>query len=332
MNRETDGKKGNQWRKGLSELLAIACVGGCVPGAAVWAGEQRQTAFAETTPATEATEPTEEELATAAWKLLKKQRNLDTDLLTEHTILTKAKKKNPKVFTPGTDLQILTFGEKKTLPEPYNFTAAPDEISTALGINLPYELFEVDSSGTIVKKLGTLKMTKGEISWEVNTHKNSYIIKETPIVIRKDKKYQATDIGSFEVKVSTLKEKIKGSTKVLLNGADTMAVLKTSSISASKATGTVDLMINKLKSASYGLISGTTMVFDLGDLGKLESSITLYIGTAGLDLGGKTLTIYAVNTQGKAVPVGTTTVSRSKEIAKITIKAATAEAIGKAKL
>ena len=96
--------------------------------------------------------------------------------------------------------------------------------------------------------------------------------------------------------------------------------------------GTLDLMVNKLKPESYGLNSGTTMVFDLGDLGKLESSITRYIGAKDLGLGGKTVTIYAVNTQGKAVSIGTTTVSRSKEIAKITVKASTAKAVGKAKL
>jgi hypothetical protein len=321
MNGEIKGKCKQKW---LANLFA------CVFCALCWCPT---VSFADNaSQGTTETAKQKEARETAAWKLLTNQRNLDTDLLSTYSILTRAKKKNPKIFTAGTDLQILTFGKKKTLPEPYTFTACPDEISLALGISLPYHLFEVNSNGTIVKDLGVLKMKKGEISWPITTHKNSYIIKETPIVVRKNNKYRATTRKSLEITMSALKKLLAGSTKLILNGADTMAVIVSSSIAKSKTTGTLDLAITKLPPKNYGLSSNTAMVFDLADLGKLGSNVTLYIGAAGLGLGGKTLTIYGVNSQGKAVAIGTTTVSKAKEIAKIIIKAGVAAAIGKAKL
>ncbi|GHU85505.1 hypothetical protein FACS1894198_3490 [Clostridia bacterium] len=269
--------------------------------------------------------------AKAMMKFYRKQRNLDTDLISKHSILTKAKKKYPEIFIDGTDLQLLTFGDKKALAEPFTFRTAPDEISLALKISLPYRLFKVTSKGTMVEELPVLKMTKGTVSWQINTKKYSFIIKETPIAIMKNKKYQATDFASFEMSMAKLKEALKGSTKLLLNGEDTMAVIKSSSVLASKATGTLDLTIDKLKPENYNLDSKTSMIFDLGDLGKLQSDITLYIGAKGLGLGGQTFTIYGADSQGKAVAIGTTTVSRTKQIAKIVIKADVAKKIGKAK-
>ncbi|GHV30884.1 hypothetical protein FACS189481_5630 [Clostridia bacterium] len=353
MRKVNEKMRGKRKKRSLASLLAmVVCVTACMPvstGSKLTAEELEAKGMKETTNSpidfsiapvtlsetvvrfTTPTTETAEEEAAGMKEMVDELGtiNMDTDLHSEHAILTKFKKKNPGLIHEGVDAKIIVFGanEKWILPNTYH--GYLDKILEMLGRNLFYDRFEVTSAGTIVEKTLGLKMDKGKASYKIDTTKNSFVFVQIPIIIRKNGKYQATKLKSFETTMPKFKKAIKGSDRVTLNSNDTLVDLNSSDILASKATGTVDLEVRALTPEDYGQSSQTMMLFDLGDLGKLESDVTLYRDDASLK--GKKVAVCAVNSEGKVVKIGDRTVSKKTEVMKIVIPADVAKVIGKAK-
>ena len=267
------------------------------------------------------------------WEKKNGKINLDTDMAEKSALLTKAIKKNEKLFGNGEDIQIITFGKvQKKLPFEVDVYGAADLISKKLKIDLLCSVYKINrSTGKLVKKMGVYTMRAGVVTFSADDTKYAYVIEESPLVVEKTKgKYEILSDGGFEMTLAELKAKTKDTIRLVVNDEDSTLIINSADIQASTATSKDKLLlqIEKQDATKYKKDAKTNIVLDTGDLGTLGCTTTIYLET---DMKKKSITVWGLDSKGAVVKLGKAKTD-ANGILKITAKAATLKKMGKSKV
>ena len=267
------------------------------------------------------------------WEKKNGKINLDTDMAEKSALLTKAIKKNEKLFGNGEDIQIITFGKvQKKLPFEVDVYGAADLISKKLKIDLLCSVYKINrSTGKLVKKMGVYTMRAGVVTFSADDTKYAYVIEESPLVVEKTKgKYEILSDGGFEMTLAELKAKTKDTIRLVVNDEDSTLIINSADIQASTATSKDKLLlqIEKQDATKYKKDAKTNIVLDTGDLGTLGCTTTIYLET---DMKKKSITVWGLDSKGAVVKLGKAKTD-ANGILKIMAKAATLKKMGKSKV